>query len=303
MASICQWISVLRSPTSDGNLTVTINSRNNSAEIEIPVSVPVLHIDDPKTTARKFAKAINTSLGDRLYNGCPDFDDQQKTFRLRAIQVDHLVNIWSQSEFDLKVAAETGVYAGASPVYATLKDLDRFGMGVGVSVKSESGGCLPEEEQIGVLQIGSFELMALLENETLVATQYLHEESGNWFRGWNFERYPVISYDQPWYGDVITGIYPLETSFTVDHADGVVRIETIETPCIQRGSRTPIDLKQTYVAGFSHVPEILKIESIRMIKRAQRGSEVASIKRGTGSITFVDNQDYVDQLRSKLGLI
>lgn len=306
MASITQWLSVVRKPAVDGDATIVLASRNRDPEITVTVTAALTAGMDEISTARAINLAINARLAvvERNYIGAPSFDyTNPPTFLLRSRYTGHLINVWSQAEFEIRsVTVPDGciVHAGLSPIFSTLKDMDTFAVSVGANFRSSDGTCLSDDARVGLLLSGSAELISIADGFFIVAAQYLHEESRNYFRGWNLEHYPIIAFDSPMLrGD--SGInYTLTGGYEVSHYDGTVKIIVAPSPITYKGSKIAFDLKHSYVAGLSHIHELLKIETVRFAGVSMWPANISEVKRGSGSVKLTDAKDLRAQFRTKL---
>lgn len=303
MASINQWVSVLRASAAQGDATVHLASQNLDPEIEVTATVQI----PAKSSTINIAKSISNAINNRLvevdlnYKGTPSFEETNPPdFRLRSRQTGHLIDIWSQAEFEIKsVIAPPGSYVhfGSTPVYATFDDVPKYSAAVGATTL---GGCSTDQQLLGALLAGSGDILSAADGFFVVAAQYLHEESRNFFMGWNFDHYPIVAVDEPTFRGDNGNYYGFSGGYQVNNTDGTVKMLMQSSPIMNRVSRVKYDLKHSYVAGLAHVHEMLKMESIRFAAISMWPAHISKVKRGSGAIEMVDTKQVREDFRSKL---
>jgi hypothetical protein len=301
MASQSAYINVLKGPTGPVNTTISFVAKNNPTALSLTVPIEFAGAMDEITAAEYIRDQLNSAFATaNVYYG--DFPTGQPQFEqtagyyqvlLRAFVVDHVVNIWSQAQFTMKVsapvdgsgsnppiAANLAVIVGSvGPAYLTLDDFKRY-------CKLFQVGADFNLDQLDIIQLiraGSDELRGLLGFEP-IGTQYLQEVRGNNTTGFNMDRYPILVWDDPCfngplYYNIGHNLTSLKAIYDVDCAIGAVSFGTVQLPLDY-----DIIVKMSYAAGLPTIDSIIKQAVMRLMRLLLNPGDFTEMRGGSGTV-------------------
>lgn len=179
-----QFCSVLSLPATSGNIEFEIETYNASENITF--SIPATGIeatDDEIDVAKRIYTSINNYLTvhDLQYSGPLTFHDQEVSATFRVHRTDHVICLFSQSHFSLKVTTNDPgcrLPIGVSPTLLTLHDARNLASVSGIDLETEDEEELTDNQLQELLEIGSARLVELLNNNIVICT-YVKEFVGN----------------------------------------------------------------------------------------------------------------------------
>lgn len=302
MPSINKYLSVIAPPVDTGTVTITFRSVNRSPVVTFDAEYDVT---DTTLTERQYAEGIfdvlNTAFttNDAVYTGQPSFAQEGVgPFSFRALQCDHIVNVWSQSEFSMLVNPDnsTGLRAVSEsiPIYSTIADAKKLAPIMRIRLCDVDGQPYDEDTVQELLLMCSQEIISYMNGDVRILSTYMSQERGFDTNGINLDFYPVIYNDPPVVrGPLVNPYYgysslPVNGSYDIDSEYGIVSFDTGGN--LPYGTR-PLDADNlyamTYAAGLTAVHPILKRETVRAISLLTQPLNISRMKGGTFSIDLI----------------
>lgn len=234
------------------------------------------------------------------YTGYPVFTMDEFPFTFRSTQTDHILNFWSQSPYSVQmVTNNSGAYVRLSdcpifPLLSQAKDIARV-KGVFISTMSD-------DQVVDAIEAASALIVSWLGGFNVVMATYLHEETGDWKRGFDLKYNPVPYHDYM----VARGPYipsyvgALATSvvqrFNVDEYLGSVEfLDWSNALQLREIGDFGNVARMTYQAGYNSVPLVLRQETVRVLDSSNQPSTVRRLSGGSGSIELEDYNTVMKQ--------
>lgn len=314
-----QFCSVLSLPASSGTIEFEVETYNVPTNLVFTISATGINDDDSEIDVAKkiYNACVATFINDLEYIGPPIFHDQEIPATFRAHRTDHVVTIYSQCQFSIKIINnDTGCRAliGVTPTLAALDEARNLGTVSSIDLKDSDGNSLTDDQLEILLQAASSKLIELLNNNIVICT-YLKEFIGNGERAITLdEGLPGISIDAPNtrrpYQLYVTlaDSSGRASSYGANRSTGKVRyrfaqgmIKT-EQP-FQIGNEFNI----TYVAGYFNIPQAIKLGVLFLAAQILAGLSTmgpeAGLKRLTGgnlTFEFFDSSNSMDDFLFEL---
>jgi hypothetical protein len=310
-----QFISVLRKPATvtGKHLKFKVSSLNASVSDSFAIDVVFVGTDTERTCAQKIYDAISTKLaanaGQYLYAGTSTFYPSAAPFTFRTLKTDHIVNLWSQAEFqidpDSGSDSDIVLVYGPDPVFTTLPELERNAAAVSLRLTNNAGVQFDDDILVEFLKLASSEAVAIM-GKPIVAATFLHQMSARGDDWFEVSETPVIRWDNALskYGGVLQLNYTqniltvqIDRETGVGHfegARGVVDTGNVNNPAGFGGTRPGQDgneIQLTYIAGYGAVPGILKLETSRLIGTQAVPGYIESVKGASFSMTIKNLKD------------
>lgn len=308
MADIRKYISVLKSPSADSAVTFLLKTMSplDNVYVEKKVTVTLLPDNDELENARAIYDRFVTVLrdADLLYADSPTFSGVPSS-KWKLYQCDHIINIWSEVNFSLKIVREESennagqtILIGTEPVLSTIQEALESAPIVGGVFVDEDGEEYDDLTMARALKLTSHMVHAVTGN--IVASIYLHTEIGNLQTGFHVSNTPVI------YRPPVRSRFPLSftSKFDEELIVGLEFNDDAETGFVSLGFNLAfgIALKFAYIAGQPSVPDAVKAETVRVSKYLKLRRDVKQIKGADFSITM-SAEDVQASIKEHLGMV
>jgi hypothetical protein len=308
VAEQLQYISVMTDAAS-GDLTLELETYNLPTNLLLTLPVTgIVTNSSPKSTAAKIESQVNTLLaasGASFTHIYFDVDCASGEFNLT--RTDHVVCFMSQSDFEVRVSANTckvKVDISSEPLLASVEDVrDQL------SDPCSSDECSSSDDVIiARIRSASSWLTSYLNNK-IVRTTYLHNFIGSDDRGTYVKNRPLINYYTP----AVRWKYP---NPMWNWTNPITRISkcsfnAVDSPLfgyiVYKNAQGIIDLPQpyedgndiiiAYLAGHANIPQIIKDAMVKFIYFVDNMGEVDSFSvEGTSQ----KNLDFSEILKGYL---
>lgn len=287
--SLNKYISVFRSLNAAGTISVQLSSVDLASPVSLTATTESLaNTLAPDEIAQAIYTALKTKIEEeeRTYTGQPVYGDETAPFTFRVLIADHVVTIWSQANFRLKVTAGNGsiVLGDNTPCFMTLDQMN--------SALRVMGRCLnltdADKGQAGL--IASAELIAGMNGNYIVPSVYLEAQPGFDTRGTVLPHDSIIFVDpeisrsatMAGFTGIFRNIGGVISDF--DSRSGSVHYPDRDRSYepYQRGQQ----IRRTYVAGYLSIPAIVKRSASEFSSMATIPKEIASVKGGSGQVVL-----------------
>ncbi len=307
------FLSVPNSPTTGTTgLTITFTAVNNpflTGSFSVAIT-GLMSTDTPAVVAMKIYQALQTKFAEDsallTYGGTAPFLLEQIPFTFRAYICEHVVNVWSQCQFSVAISSDTSgtnIVAAETPVFPLLTEAKDIAAVKGVNFVDQNGDDLTDAQIIKAMTLSSAQICAWLRGFNVVLSTYLHSETGQWWKGFPLRFNPVEFWDPinargPFISNY-AGAYGAAViqRFDVDSYTGVVEmLDFSESLQIREIGDFGNQIHMTYAAGYSHVPDVLKAETVRVLGLSKEPLSILSLKGGRGEIVFRDQKDAMREI-------
>lgn len=312
-----QCINIMTPPASGGSISFQFQTYNANPNITIVATVTGV---DATNSEEDLAANIAYQLGTIQIQNQVDFEGNvdlvtnpppDANFYLS--RTDHVINVFSQSQFSVKVTANnTGadVEITPDPILVKLSDAKAFGPSVGNNwVDSSTGIALTNSQIITALRLSSSYLVSVLRNR-IVKSMYILQILGNWTISVQTQKKPIIRVfnpllrrpDVPTFLDLSSQLVDPLSVYDVQDDEGWIAYRYAQEVF---NALEPFDKDNTwrlaYEAGYHNIPDAIKFAIIRLAYIQQRFSNVKSLKGGTSEIVYGTTNSDVQILFRVLG--
>lgn len=317
------FISVLSSPLSNVSTLVLRFTANSVAAATFPGGDPMLTpgtfdvtvnnlltSDTPADVAAKiyaaFAAVINASGGLYAYTGQMVFPMSPAPFTFRAFIIDHIVSIWSQSQFTVKKVSDTSqcyISYGNTPTFPMLAEAKEIAAVNGINLVDMNNVAFSDTDIKIAMELSSAQICAWLRGFNVVLSTYGHQETGEWARGFTVRFNPVVFNDHivvrgPSISDYTGSEGPsVVQRFNVDSYTGVVDfLDWSNAVQVREIGDFGNSILMTYAAGYSSVPDAVKAASVRVLGMTKEPLSIAEFRGGSGGMKFRDKDKVMAEI-------
>ncbi len=305
-----QYISILTTAASAGTIQFTLQTLDAASNVTIVASCTGLTTSQSETSLAQSIKSQLTTLTlAASYTGTPSSLAQgpQATFRFN--NTDHIVEVFSESRFNLSVTSNTTgaiVKVGDVPCLITVAQATSVAYVTDQTFETGDGVAYTNTQIADLIELISAKIITLL-NNPIVATTYRHETYGNWQKGIELAHTPVISVDTPSvyfpgnFNFLITdqGTTSKDLYFFEDDGDVTYRFAQEIIDCVE-----PFDygnlFRMTYIAGYGRIPTIVRLSLVELVSAEIETGEVLSLSGGSFSVKIGGEKSI---LQEKLSLL
>lgn len=312
-----QCINIMTPPASGGSITFQFQTYNANPNIIIVATVTGV---DATNSEEDLAANIAYQIGTIDIQNHVDFEGNvdlvnnpppDANFYLS--RTDHVVNIFSQSQFSLKVTANnTGsdVEITTDPILVKLSEAKEFGPSLGQNwVNLSTGATLTNDQIIAALRMSSSYLTAVLRNR-IVKSMYILQVLGNYTISVQTLKRPIVRVfnpllrrpDVPTFLDLSSQLVDPLSVYDVADDTGWITYRYAQEVF---NAMEPFDKNNTwrlaYEAGYHNIPDAVKFAIVRLTYIQQRFSNVKSLKGGTSEIVYGSTNADVQILFRVLG--
>lgn len=280
-----------------GAFTVEVSGEANDTEIKM---------------ATRIQNAMNTAIdvAGYQYLGQPRFSSEVPTPSFQVNRTEHVVSIWSESQFQITVEQDDSgaiIPVTETAVIETVREAKDTATILGISLADRNGTPFTDEQIASLLGINCDRLLTMLNNNIVVCT-YKFECSGAFTSGAYLGVTPVVNFDMPWLrrpglfnADVYTFMID-KASFNLIPKTGLLKYR--HTNNILNAVETfdkENEVKITYRAGYPQIPAIIKEKVIQITAIFQSNTNIASLKGGSFEIKYTDPEKPLKMIMSQLG--
>lgn len=298
MADSCQFLSICTPATADGTISMILQSYNS-----VPTNTYTDTFNISKGQSEQaIAIAMLSQMQDNLlfdglnYNGMPVFSDQTPQGTWQPYRSDHVLSIWSESQFSLTVDTGTtgvAVRQGTTPMLLTLAQCQTLGPRLNQFFTDSVGNPMTKDQILDLILMACAECTSYLHNPIVTRT-WEHEEIGTWTQSIFLKKRPIVDWDAPvirrpnmfnvlpvnTFADVVT-------RYAVNRQTGEVEFRFAQNLLF---NYEPFDynndVKMSYRAGWHNIPEIVQQIVIQLSKLYERVPGVLSLGGGTSKMEF-----------------
>jgi hypothetical protein len=312
MAQHHQFLSVLKGPSADGDITVNIESFDADENVNITTANIAVTDEDNEITV---AKAINTAIGTLLTAegaafSSPTSSSDTPLATFKHTRTDHVTCLWSQAQFAATVdVASTGAVIAVqpSPGLMTSPEVESYAPICGVVLADSDGNDFGEDQISFLLQLVSDELCKKINNPLVLTTQ-LEQMIANGTDRIQLKVRPVINFERPFakrpgwsFGDYNfleyeVGSFRLNSRLgTLQYPNGSMLIETREP--FAKGNEVLV----VYTAGYQNIPLAVKKACLTLAGQVMDDPNLKSLKGGDFAVEFFQSSAVDKYINSVLG--
>ena len=219
-------------------------------------------------------------------------------FSFLATSCEHVVNIWSQKNFRIKVNDEGGTILGVgNPSYLTINAADEI---YNTLLSNSKWPGFSRENKRTALLNASGALMSLAGGFPLIQSQFMSEVRANFTNGFHLGVYPIVEYDGFYTASAVSlldmTILPLSTviNYMVER-DGNVTFQNLSLMLWKDNI-----IKMHFEAGLDSIPEVLMVETLKVLKDMRTPDRIDTLKAGTSMLKVKDMDKYQAALVARL---